>query len=61
MKRLLSAASWGIGAALLSYGTKYMLREVTERDIWTSLLVGIVVALLTSFPWKKKAVPQDAG
>jgi hypothetical protein len=61
IKKLLSAAGWGIGAALLSYGTKYMLRAVTERDIWTSLLVGLVVSILVSIPWKKKSAQEDQG
>ncbi|HYH64366.1 MAG TPA: hypothetical protein VD866_06675 [Urbifossiella sp.] len=61
IKKLCSAGGWGIGAALLSYGTKYMIRDVTERDIWTSLLVGVVVAILTSIPWKKKAAQEGKG
>jgi hypothetical protein len=54
IKRLGSAVGWGLGAAALSYGTKYVLRGVTERDVWTSLLVGGVVAILMCIPWKKK-------
>jgi len=38
-----------------------MIRDVTERDIWTSLLVGVVVAILTSIPWKKKAAQEGKG
>lgn len=58
---LLSAAGWGIAAARLSYGTKYMLRDLTERDIWTSLLMGLVVAVLVSIPWRKKSAQEDLG
>ena len=61
LKALLSAAAWGAGAALLSYGTKAVLRDVTERDIWTSLLVGVVVAVLVSVPWKKKPAHEVPG
>lgn len=58
IRTLHSATAWGAGAALLSYGTKAVLRDVTGRDLWTSLLAGVVVALLVSIPWKKKS-PQD--
>lgn len=53
-KKLLSVFGWALGAALVSYCTKYMMRDVTQRDIWTSAAVGLVVAVLISIPWRKQ-------
>ena len=51
--KVLSAAAFGITAAIVYLGAKYFSRGLIGRDLWMALVVALVVGIGSSLPWRK--------
>ena len=51
--KLVSAAAFGIPAAVIYLGAKYFTRGLIARDFWMALAIVLIVGIGSSRPWRK--------
>ena len=53
ISKVLPSLAFAIVAAAIYLGVKYMVRGLTERDLWMALGVAIIVGVGYLLPWRK--------